>query len=80
MNRLYIDTETTSIPDAHQLPGHPAQPHLVQVGAVLFDGDWTERACLSLIVKPEGWTVPAAAQDVHGISTADALKKLDRLK
>ena len=56
MIRLFFDTETTGI-DA---------PDLVEVGAVLMEDD-RERACLSLIVHPDGWEIPEAAARVHGI-------------
>ena len=56
-----FDCETTSIHD----------PDLVEIGAVLMEHD-RERACLSLVVMPDGWVIPAEATAVHGISDADA--------
>ncbi len=70
--RIYIDTETTGIPDMHLQHTHPAQPNLVQVAVVLVDDAWVERAVFSAIVRPEGWTIPDAAAAVHGITTVDA--------
>jgi len=52
------------------------QPNLVQLGALLVegtpDGGLKERASLELIVRPEGYTIPKTATEVHGISTDDA--------
>jgi DNA polymerase-3 subunit epsilon len=63
---LAFDTETDGIHD----------PRLVELGAVLIedhpDGP-RERACVSLIVRPDGYEIPDAAARVHGISTATAL-------
>lgn len=62
---LIWDTETTGkvIPSAGY--GHPSQPHIVQIAAVLADGP-DIRAQLSLIVNP-GVPIPAEASAIHGI-------------
>lgn len=61
-----FDTETTGINN----------PRLVELGAALIeltvDGP-RERAAMSLIVRPDGYEIPAEAERVHGISTATAL-------
>lgn len=59
---ISFDTETTGI-DA---------PRLVELGVVLMEDD-RERACVSLIVRPDGYEIPEAAERVHGITTATAL-------
>ncbi len=66
---LFFDTETTSLPIKHLPVNHPAQPHLVQLAALLVDEDGTERASLNLIIEPDVYEIPAAASDVHGITT-----------
>jgi DNA polymerase III subunit epsilon len=67
---LFFDTETTGLPvrggDLDQ------QPHLVQLAAVLMDDQGRERCSLSTLIKPEGWTIPAEAAAIHGITTEDA--------
>jgi len=51
------------------------QPDLVQLGCILADeGTFKERASLELIVKPEGYTIPKTATEIHGISTEDATR------
>lgn len=64
---LFFDTETTGMVDWHMPPGHETQPHLVQLAALLMEEDGTERAVVSVIVKP-GVSIPAGASAVHGIT------------
>jgi DNA polymerase III subunit epsilon len=70
---LALDTETTGFPLGGQPDNHPGQPRLVQLGLLLLDDGWIERASVSLIVRPDGWEVPAEAANVHGITTEVAL-------
>lgn len=72
MKTLVYDTETTGFIQSKLPDEHPLQPHLVQLGAVLYDGR-TPRVTISAIVKPEGYTIPTQASDVHGITTELAL-------
>jgi DNA polymerase III epsilon subunit-like protein len=68
---LFIDCETSGLPD-HNLPiAHPSQPHIVQLAAWL--GQWEEgvlrhHSSLNSIIRPEGWTIHPHAERVHGIS------------
>lgn len=59
---LAFDTETDGI----------VNPNLVELGAVLME-DGRELACVSLIIKPDGWEVPLEATKIHGIAHATAL-------
>jgi len=66
---LVFDTETSGLP-AWRLPAdHPSQPRLVQLAALLLDDSLEEHACFSAIVRPDGWTIPKEASDLHGITT-----------
>jgi DNA polymerase III subunit epsilon len=67
--KLFCDTETTGKVDfrASSLASH--QPHIVQLGALLTEDDGVERGVLDVIIKPDGWEVPAEAAAVHGITT-----------
>ncbi len=68
--RLVFDTETTGLPNNREPPDHPSQPHLVQLCALLLDPETQrERSVMSVIIKPDGWTVPPDAYKVHGITT-----------
>lgn len=73
MSVLAFDSETTGLSLSREKPSHPRQPHLVQLGAALYDNDKVERAYLSLIIKPDGWIIPEGAAEVHGITTEMAL-------
>ncbi len=66
---LVYDTETSGLTLTREKPSHPEQPHLVQLGCALYDEAQYERAYVSLIIKPAGWTIPPGAADVHGITT-----------
>lgn len=66
---LGFDTETTGLPLWSEPSEHPGQPHLVQFAAVLLDQDGAERTCVSAMVRPDGWTIPAQVTALHGIST-----------
>ena len=65
---LVFDTETTGKADLRLPFDHPAQPRIVQIGAQLFDDGWRIRGELNLILKPEGFTIPASASAIHGIT------------
>lgn len=71
---LAFDTETTGLPD-YRAPSDAAhQPHLVQLAMLLLDEDLTERASVSLIIKPDGWEIPEDVAKIHGIDTAAAAR------
>lgn len=69
---VIFDTETTGFVLEYYPASHPDQPHLVQLAALLADDDGTERASMCVLIRPEGWTIPAQATAVHHISTATA--------
>lgn len=66
---LVFDTETTGFVQSSLPHDHPAQPHLVQLGALLMEDDGTPLQSIDLIVRPEGYAIPDAAAAVHGITT-----------
>ena len=72
MSVWVFDTETTGFVQPKLPPEHPSQPHLVQLGGVLYDDSGHERASMDLTIKPEGWEIPSKASDVHGITPAIA--------
>lgn len=65
---LGLDTETTGLPDFRAPSDAEHQPHLVQLAMVLLDDDLTERASVSMIVRPEGWVSGPEALAAHGIT------------
>jgi DNA polymerase III subunit epsilon len=71
---IFYDTETTGLPLFHEPSEDPRQPHLVQLAALQVDLDTREiLASLDLIVRPDGWDIPADVVAVHGITTEHAL-------
>lgn len=72
MGILFFDTETTGVYNFQLPPSDPSQPHLVQLGAVLHDENRNLRASLNLIIRPDGWGIPAEASAIHGITTEHA--------
>lgn len=71
---LVWDTETSGLTRDRLPASDPSQPHLVQIAASLIEVDGTERACMSMIVKPDGYEIPIEASGVHGITTDMALR------
>lgn len=71
---LYFDTETTGFPKRHLPLDHPEQPKLVQLAAILAEDDGAERASVCAIIRPNGWAIPAAASEIHGIDEALAVR------
>lgn len=66
---VFYDTETTGLPRADLPLGHPYQPHLVQVAALLVDLDTRlVVSTLDVLVHPAGWTITDEATAIHGIT------------
>lgn len=66
---LIFDTETTGIVD-YKLPAIDSRhPRLVAICASLYDDARIARGYYSVIVKPDGFDIPAEAYAVHGITT-----------
>ncbi|MAY41712.1 MULTISPECIES: 3'-5' exonuclease [unclassified Neptuniibacter] len=70
---LFYDTETTGLPVWKEPSDSEAQPHLVQLGAVLANAETKEViSTLDVIIKPEGWEIPEEVSAIHGITTEHA--------
>ena len=72
---LFYDTETTGLWDRNHPIGHPNQPKICQLSSLLVTYSGTVVNTLDLIVKPDGWTIPEEASNVHGISQGIADEK-----
>lgn len=71
---IFYDTETTGLPLFKEPSEDPRQPHIVQLGAILFDLDTREELeVLDVIVRPTDWTIPDEVAAIHGITTERAL-------
>ena len=71
---LIFDTETNGKADFKLPPEHPSQPRMVQLGAILLDSEFRVVAEVNLIVKPDGWVIPPAVAEIHGITQEQAEK------
>lgn len=72
---LFFDTETTGIPNDYKAPCTNTDnwPRLVQLGWLLTNAEGCILSEGNHIVCPEGFEIPKAASDVHGITTEFAL-------
>jgi DNA polymerase-3 subunit epsilon len=70
---LFFDTETTGKYDFRAPLRASHQPYLVQIGAALLADSGRIVSTFSAIVKPDGWTIPAEAAAIHGITTEVAI-------
>lgn len=70
---IVLDTETTGLPDFKARSNDPVQPHIVQLALVTCDDDGAELSAKSVIVRPDGWTIPPEMTAIHGISHERAM-------
>lgn len=68
---LFLDTETTGLPTRYDAPASDvrAWPRMVQVAWMLADAQGHELASHCHLIRPEGFTIPAEAVRIHGITT-----------
>jgi DNA polymerase III subunit epsilon len=78
---LFFDTETTGLPRNWKAPVTDLSnwPRLVQLAFLYYDGNGKKISGGDFIIKPEGFTIPADASRIHGISTEIALNDGHRL-
>jgi DNA polymerase III subunit epsilon len=70
MKPLFFDTETTGFPLKNNSElTHPDQPHLLQLGIRLDNGEKELKAQINILVDNGDIIVPDAAFNVHGISS-----------
>ena len=73
MKAIFFDTETTGLPLFSEPSEDPRQPHIVQLAALLVDLDTRKIiSSMDVIVRPNGWTIPAEVAAIHGITTEHA--------
>ncbi|MFM7585496.1 MAG: PHP domain-containing protein, partial [Bacteroidota bacterium] len=72
---LIFDTETTGLPRRHEAPASDTDnwPRMVQLAWQLHDERGALMEVYSALVRPEGFTIPYNAEQVHRISTQRAL-------
>ncbi len=74
---LIFDTETTGLPKDWKSPVTDVDnwPRIVQLAFSTYQTDGTLIEEIDLIVKPDGFEIPAEASAIHGISQERALKE-----
>lgn len=71
---LFYDCETSGLPLWNDPSEDPRQPHIVQLGARLVDIEARKViSTLDVIVRPDGWEIPAEVSAIHGITTEMAM-------
>jgi DNA polymerase III subunit epsilon len=72
---LFFDTETSGLPRSHHAPVSDLAnwPRIVQIAWQLTDQQGTTQQAVEAIIRPDGFSIPADAARVHGITTARAL-------
>jgi DNA polymerase III subunit epsilon len=67
---IVFDTETTGIPDWKVPSDAEHQPHIVQLAAQQFEPETGKIIqTIDVIIKPNGWVIPAEVSAIHGITT-----------
>lgn len=72
---IVFDTETTGVPKNYKAPVTDTEnwPRLVQLAFAVHHPVSMARAFeANLIIKPEGFSIPVEASDIHGITTREA--------
>lgn len=64
---LFLDTETTGLPSRWNAP-YNEWPRMVSLAYMLCEEDGKVIDQMELIIKPDGYTIPKEASDIHGIT------------
>ncbi|WP_303922885.1 3'-5' exonuclease [Draconibacterium sediminis] len=72
---LFFDTETTGLPRNWKAPVTDLNnwPRMVQIAWILCDNTGKRLDTKTYIIKPENYTIPRDASNVHGITTERAI-------
>jgi len=73
---LFFDIETTGLPKVRDasITNLNNWPRMVQLAWLQYDENQNLISEANYIIKPEGFTIPADASNVHGITTEKALE------
>lgn len=79
---LFFDTETTGIPKNYKAPVSDLGnwPRLVQIAWLVVNEHGVEISSAEHIIKPNGFTIPADAAKIHGITTEIARERGAEIK
>lgn len=70
---VFIDTETTGLPDFNKRASDPSQPHIVQFAAIVTDESGEILDGHNVLVRPDGWEIPPEMSAIHGTTQEMAL-------
>lgn len=70
---LFVDTETTGLPDDFNTLSSYKNLRLVQVAWIIYDNSGRKLSKRDFIVKPEGYEIPDNSTRIHKISTSYAI-------
>lgn len=75
---LFFDTETTGLPKNWKASVTDVNnwPRLVQLAYLFYDKNGAKISGGDYIIKPVGFTIPADASRIHGITTERAIRKV----
>ena len=74
---LFFDTETTGVPRSYDAPLTDSRnwPRMVQLAWLHYDAEGNLLDAGNHVIRPEGYTIPREASNIHGITTDMALEK-----
>jgi DNA polymerase-3 subunit epsilon len=74
---LFFDTETTGLPRDWKAPVTQTNnwPRMVQIAWLQYDDQKNLISEANYIIRPDGFTIPSDAADIHGITTEIAIEK-----
>lgn len=74
---LFFDTETTGLPRDWNAPASSTNnwPRMVQLACLLADAGGNIVEQRNAIIRPQGYTIPAEAANIHRITTERALRE-----
>jgi DNA polymerase-3 subunit epsilon len=74
---LFFDTETTGLPKNWKAPVTDLNnwPRLVQLAFLSYDRNGNKVSRGDFIIKPEGFSIPVDASQIHGITTERAIRE-----
>lgn len=68
MKFAVLDAESTGLHDYHLPADAPGQPRLANLAIITLDEKLEQEAEWNLFVKPEGWSMPAEAAEINGLT------------
>jgi DNA polymerase-3 subunit epsilon len=74
---LFFDTETTGLPKNWKAPVTDLDnwPRMIQIGWTVCNEKGERVAAAEYIIKPNNFTIPSEASNVHGITTQKAIEE-----